>query len=209
MMTSTSASSNDVIPTAIHVSAALRVAEGLLPALQHLQETIEAKAQETDDIVKTARTHLMDAIPIRFGQELSGWAAQIALARTRLVECLPRLCLLAQGGTAVGTGINAHPKFGAKVAVLLGEHTGLQFSPASNYFEAMSTQDTAVELSGQMRVLAVCTDENRQRSALDEQRAVGGTGRKSSCRPCSRAAASCRARSIRSFRKPWRWSPHR
>ncbi len=150
-----SQSSNDVIPTAIHVSAALLVAEELLPALQHLQETIEAKAQETDDIVKTARTHLMDAIPIRFGQELSGWAAQIAQARARLGECLPRLCLLAQGGTAVGTGINAHPKFGAKVAVLLGEHTGLQFSPASNYFEAMSTQDTAVELSGQMRVLAV------------------------------------------------------
>lgn len=148
-------SSNDVIPTAIHVSAALQVAGHLLPALQHLQETIEARAVETEDIVKTGRTHLMDAMPLRFGQELSGWAAQIAQARSRFEECLPRLCLLAQGGTAVGTGINAHPRFGAKVAVLLGEQTGLPFAPAANLFAAMSAQDTAVELSGQLRVLAV------------------------------------------------------
>lgn len=148
-------SSNDVIPTAIHVSAALLVAGELLPALRHLQETLEAKAQETDGVVKTGRTHLMDAMPVRLGQELSGWASQIANAHVRLAQCLPRLGRLAQGGTAVGTGINAHPKFGAKVAVLLSEHTGLQFAPADNYFEAMSSQDTAVELSGQMRVLAV------------------------------------------------------
>ncbi len=148
-------SSNDVVPTAIHVSAALVVAEELLPALRHLQETLEAKAHEMDGVVKTGRTHLMDAMPVRLGQELSGWASQIAHARARLTECLPRLGRLAQGGTAVGTGINAHPKFGAKVAVLLSEQTGLQFAPADNYFEAMSTQDTAVELSGQMRVLAV------------------------------------------------------
>lgn len=148
-------SSNDVIPTAIHVSAALAVAEDLLPALAHLQEALEAKAHETDQIVKTGRTHLMDAMPVRLGQELSGWATQIAHGRDRLQECLPRLGRLAQGGTAVGTGINAHPKFGTKVAVLLSEQTGLRFSPAQNYFEAMSSQDTAVEVSGQMRVVAV------------------------------------------------------
>ncbi|MBM4197642.1 MAG: class II fumarate hydratase [Gammaproteobacteria bacterium] len=148
-------SSNDVIPTAIHVSAALIVAESLLPALAHLQEALEAKAADTDGIVKTGRTHLMDAMPVRLGQELSGWASQIGNSRRRLAECLPRLCALAQGGTAVGTGINAHPRFGAKVAILLGEQTNLQFTPATNYFEAMSTQDTAVELSGQLRVLAV------------------------------------------------------
>lgn len=148
-------SSNDVIPTAIHVSAALVVTEELLPALMYLQEVLEAKAHETDGIVKTGRTHLMDAMPVRMGQELSGWASQISHARARLSECLPRVCRLAQGGTAVGTGINAHPKFGAKVAVLLSEQTGLPFQPAENYFEAMSTQDTAVELSGQMKVLAV------------------------------------------------------
>lgn len=148
-------SSNDVIPTAIHVSAALVAAEELLPALAHLQEALETKAHETDGIVKTGRTHLMDAMPVRMGQELSGWATQIAHGRARLSDCLPRVCRLAQGGTAVGTGINAHPKFGAKVAVLLSEQTGLPFQPAENYFEAMSTQDTAVELSGQMKVLAV------------------------------------------------------
>jgi fumarate hydratase class II len=148
-------SSNDVIPTAIHVSAALVVAEELLPALRHLQEALEAKAHETDGVVKTGRTHLMDAMPVRLGQELSGWASQIAHARVRIEGTMPRLGCIAQGGTAVGTGINAHPKFGAKVAVLLSEHTGLQFAPAGNYFEAMSSQDTAVELSGQMRVLAV------------------------------------------------------
>jgi len=148
-------SSNDVIPTAIHVSAALLVAEELLPALEHLQATLEAKAQETDGVVKTGRTHLMDAMPVRLGQELSGWACQIGNARVRLQECLQRLGRLAQGGTAVGTGINAHPKFGSKVAVLLSEHTGIEFRASENYFESMSTQDTAVELSGQLRVLAV------------------------------------------------------
>jgi fumarate hydratase class II len=150
-----SQSSNDVIPTAIHVSAALLVSEELLPALQQLQEAIEAKAHETDEVVKTGRTHLMDAMPVRLGQELSGWAAQIAAGRARLSESLERLARLAQGGTAVGTGINAHPRFGAKVAVLLSEHTGFEFAPSDNHFAAMSSQDTAVELSGQMRVLAV------------------------------------------------------
>ena len=148
-------SSNDVIPTAIHVSAALLVAEELLPALGHLQETLEAKAHDSDAIVKTGRTHLMDAMPVRLGQELAGWASQVAHGRARLQECLPRVCRLAQGGTAVGTGINAHPKFGAKVAVLLTERTGVKFAPADNLFEALSSQDTAVELSGQLRVLAV------------------------------------------------------
>jgi fumarate hydratase class II len=148
-------SSNDVIPTAIHVSAALVLSEELLPALEHLQEALEAKAHETDGIVKTGRTHLMDAMPVRLGQELGGWASQIAQCRARLSGCLPRLVQLAQGGTAVGTGINAHPKFGSKVAVLLSEHTGIGFTTAPNLFAALSSQDTAVELSGQMRVLAV------------------------------------------------------
>ena len=148
-------SSNDVIPTAIHVGAAMLLADELLPALVHLQETLEAKALETDGYVKTGRTHLMDAMPLRFGQELGGWASQISHARVRLAECQSRLGALAQGGTAVGTGINAHPKFGMKVTVLLTEQTGVRFAPAPNYFEALSTQDTAVELSGQLRVLAV------------------------------------------------------
>ena len=148
-------SSNDVIPTAVHLSAALLVHEQLLPALRQLHETLQDKATECDRIVKTGRTHLMDAMPIRLGQEISGWASQIAHGIERIEGCLPRLCRLAQGGTAVGTGINAHPNFGAKVAVLLSEKSGLEFAPASNYFEALSSQDTAVELSGQLKTVAV------------------------------------------------------
>ena len=148
-------SSNDVVPTAIHVSAALEVSEALLPALKHLRKVIGKKTRETDAVVKTGRTHLMDAMPVRMSQELGGWAQQIANAEDRISDCLPRLTRLAQGGTAVGTGINAHPKFGKKVSVLLTENTGVKFSISPNLFESLSCQDTAVELSGQLRTLAV------------------------------------------------------
>jgi fumarate hydratase class II len=148
-------SSNDVIPTAVHVSAALSVNEILLPGLQHLRETIEAKAAETNDVIKTGRTHLMDAMPVRLGQELGAWESQINHGIQRIQGTLARITQLAQGGTAVGTGINAHPKFGAKVAVLLSEHTGINFRAAHNYFEALSSADAAVELSGQMKTVAV------------------------------------------------------
>jgi fumarate hydratase class II len=150
-----SQSSNDVIPTAIHVSAALLIVEELLPSLHHLKDTLEAKANETGGVIKTGRTHLMDAMPVSLGQELGGWASQVTHAIERLQQALPRLCRLAQGGTAVGTGINAHPKFGAKVAVLLSESTDIDFAAADNYFEALSCQDTAVEVSGHIRTLAV------------------------------------------------------
>jgi fumarate hydratase class II len=148
-------SSNDVIPTAVHVSAAIQVSEALLPALHHLQDTLDKKAGELADVIKTGRTHLMDAMPVSLGQELSGWSAQIGHGIERLEDCMPRLCAVAQGGTAVGTGINAHPKFGAKVALLLAEQTGVPFTVNANSFEAMSSQDTAVELSGHLRTLAV------------------------------------------------------
>jgi fumarate hydratase class II len=148
-------SSNDVIPTAVHVSAALLVQEELLPSLAYLQETLEAKAHETAAVIKTGRTHLMDAMPVSMGQELGGWANQIEQGIERIKQCLPRVCRLAQGGTAVGTGINAHPKFGPKVAVLLSERTDLSFAPATDYFAAMSSQDTAVELSGHLKTIAV------------------------------------------------------
>ncbi len=148
-------SSNDVIPTAVHVSAAIEINDKLLPALRHLHAVITAKAEELADVVKTGRTHLMDAMPVTMGQELNGWASQIQHGIERIESSMPRLLGLAQGGTAVGTGINAHPKFGAKVATILGEQTGLPFKPADNYFEALATQDTAVEISGQLRALAV------------------------------------------------------
>ncbi|MGB5352090.1 MAG: class II fumarate hydratase [Woeseia sp.] len=150
-----SQSSNDVIPTSVHVSAALAIHETLLPALRHLSETLEKKADETRDVVKTGRTHLMDAMPVTLGQELTGWRAQIDHAIARLTDTMQRLTALAQGGTAVGTGINAHPKFGKKVATLLSEKTGIDFRPADSLFEALSSQDTAVEASGQLKVLAV------------------------------------------------------
>jgi fumarate hydratase class II len=150
-----SQSSNDVIPTCVHVSAALGIHNNLLPALSHLSKSLRKKAQETQDVVKTGRTHLMDAMPITLGQELDGWRSQIDHGSERLTESLARLTGLAQGGTAVGTGINAHPKFGAKVALLIQEHTGVKFSQAKSLFEALSTQDAAVEVSGQLRVLAI------------------------------------------------------
>ncbi|UCG71491.1 MAG: class II fumarate hydratase [Chromatiales bacterium] len=148
-------SSNDVIPTAVHVSAALLVNEELLPGLAHLQETLKAKARELSDVVKTGRTHLMDAMPVRLDQEIGGWANQVGNGADRVSGVMSRLCHIAQGGTAVGTGINAHPKFGPKVAVLLSEQTGLSFAPAADYFEALSSQDSAVELSGQLKTVAV------------------------------------------------------
>ena len=148
-------SSNDVIPTAIHLGAALEVSERLLPALTHLLETTEAKARELKDVVKTGRTHLMDAMPVRFDQELGGWASQVRNGIARLRACEPRLHALAQGGTAVGTGINAHPEFGARFAAILSSRTGVSFSASEDYFESLSSQDAAVELSGQLKVVAV------------------------------------------------------
>jgi fumarate hydratase class II len=148
-------SSNDVIPTAIHVSAALMTTEELLPALKHLKKTIERRARELKNVAKTGRTHLMDAMPITFGQELSGWAAQIGAAIERIEDALKRMRRLPQGGTAVGTGINADPKFGVAVAKELKKLSGVKFESAANYFEGMAAQDAAVELSGALKTLAV------------------------------------------------------
>jgi len=148
-------SSNDVIPTCIHVSAALAVRRELTPALAHLAGALGGRERELARIVKTGRTHLMDAMPVTLGQELSGWRAQIENGLARLESVQPRLSALAQGGTAVGTGINAHPEFGRRCCQELSKLTGVTFTPARNYFEAMSAQDTAVELSGQLKVIAV------------------------------------------------------
>ncbi|MDB6082847.1 MAG: aspA [Gammaproteobacteria bacterium] len=148
-------SSNDVVPTAIHVAAALMLAEHLLPALRRVSDVLGRRASELRDVVKTGRTHLMDAMPLTLGQELTGWRAQIDKNIARLESVMPRLLQLAQGGTAVGTGINARPGFGALFARHLAARTNLAFVPNDNYFEALSCQDTAVELSGQLKVLGV------------------------------------------------------
>lgn len=150
-----SQSSNDAIPTALQLSAYLAIHETLLPALQHLHKTLIDKAAAVDHIVTTGRTHLMDAMPIRLGQEVGGWASQIEHGRQRIQATLPRLAELAQGGTAVGTGINAHPEFGQRIAARLATITGLPLVTSNNYFESLSSQDTAVEVSGQLKVLAV------------------------------------------------------
>jgi fumarate hydratase class II len=150
-----SQSSNDVVPTAIHVAAALMLDEQLLPALRRLRKMLAVRCAEFADVVKTGRTHLMDAMPITLAQELSAWMSQISAAEARLSSVTPRLYALAQGGTAVGTGINARPPFGAVFARHLAERTTIAFRPSDNYFEALSSQDTAVELSGQLKVLSV------------------------------------------------------
>jgi fumarate hydratase class II len=148
-------SSNDVVPTAIHVAAALELEQRLLPALAHLGAVLQRRIESLGAVVKTGRTHLMDAMPLTLAQELSGWRAQVLHGVERLRGVMPRLRALAQGGTAVGTGVNAPPAFGRIVAARLTAKTGIAFEPSANYFEALSCQDTAVELSGQLRVVAV------------------------------------------------------
>ncbi len=147
-------SSNDVFPTAIHVAACLQIHERLLPALEHLAETLEKRAGELDDKVKTGRTHLMDAMPVTLGQELGGWAAQVRHGIDRVRAALPRLEALTLGGTAVGTGINAHEGFGPRVSAELRAISGVPFTSMDNFFEGQSSQDAAVEMSGQLKVVA-------------------------------------------------------
>jgi fumarate hydratase class II len=148
-------SSNDVIPAAIHVAAALAMTEQLVPALKELVETIARKAADVGETVKTGRTHLMDAMPLTLGQELGAWRAQIEDGIARLQAVRPRLHALALGGTAVGTGVNAPPEFAARASNLLSRQTGLDLHPSRNFFSAIATQDTAVEASGQLRTVAV------------------------------------------------------
>jgi len=150
-----SQSSNDVIPTAIHVSASLEISRKLIPALLHLINTLEIRAVELQSVVKTGRTHLMDAMPVTLGQELATWKDQIRDNLNRINETLNRLHALPQGGTAVGTGINAHPEFSINVARALAEKTGIAFKPMTNPFVGLASQDTAVEMSGQLKTLAV------------------------------------------------------
>ncbi len=148
-------SSNDVIPTAIHVSAALELQETLLPAMTHLRSVIDRRADELQVVAKTGRTHLMDAMPVTLGQELGAWSSQVELGQERLRDSQARVLELAQGGTAVGTGINAHPEFAGRFARRMAERTGLAFRPSRDHFQSLACQDAAVELSGQLRVLAV------------------------------------------------------
>ena len=147
-------SSNDVIPTAMHVAAVLQVERDLLPALRDLHAVLAAKAREFDGIVKMGRTHLMDATPIRLGQEFSGYARQVELGVERVEAALPGLRELAIGGTAVGTGLNAHPDFGSMVAEELSRATGTRFVEAANHFEAQGAQDAYAFAAGALMTVA-------------------------------------------------------
>ena len=148
-------SSNDIIPSTIHISAAIQIQTHLLPALQHLLSAILTKATSVDHHIKTGRTHLMDAMPVRLSQSLLSWATQIKQDIELIESILPKLHTLAQGGTAVGTGINAHPDFASCFANKLSQTTGIAFSPAENFFSHIGTQDIAVALSGQLKTTAV------------------------------------------------------
>ena len=148
-------SSNDVIPTAIRIASVVAAKENLIPSLKHLHKTILEKGEELKDVVKTGRTHLMDAMPVTIAQEFGGYARQVELGIERVESALERLQELPQGGTAVGTGINTHPHFGNKFAEAVSESTGISFKETENHFEAQATVDAPVELSGQLKTIAV------------------------------------------------------
>lgn len=150
-----SQSSNDVIPSAVHLSALQVLEVKLLPALRELRQTILTKAEQLEAVVKTGRTHLMDAMPVTMAQELEGWAAQVNADIERLSGCRTRLRKMALGGTAVGTGVNAPKEFGARVASVLSRLTDLELKASDNYFESLSSQQTALELSGHLKNTAV------------------------------------------------------
>lgn len=148
-------SSNDVVPTAIALSSAINVVYELLPSLEKLSQSLEQKKADVGKIVKTGRTHLMDAMPVTFEQTLSAWQSQVNNAASGIRHSLERVCELAQGGTAVGTGINADGEFASKFAKNLSVNVGISFKPSSNFFYNIGSQDTIVALSGQLKVLAV------------------------------------------------------
>ncbi len=150
-----SQSSNDVFPSALHMAATGAVVRDLVPALEHLAAALEAKAEQFADVVKAGRTHLMDATPVTLGQEFGGYAAQVRRGVERLLSSLPRLAELPLGGTAVGTGINTPPGFAARVVELLAADGGLPLTEARDHFEAQGARDAVVEVSGQLRVIAV------------------------------------------------------
>ena len=149
-----SQSSNDTFPSAMHIAAVIAVEDQLIPAINQLHQTLDDKAKQFSDIVKIGRTHLQDATPLTLGQEVSGWAAMLASSRQQITQALEHARALAIGGTAVGTGINAHPDFGDRVAKEISAITGKEFSSAENKFHALTSHDAVVHLSGALKGLA-------------------------------------------------------
>jgi fumarate hydratase, class II len=159
-------SSNDVFPSAVHLAALAESQDRLLPALEKLSASLGAKADEFAEVVKAGRTHLMDAVPVTLGQEFGGYAAQIRLAGDRVRSALPRVAQIPLGGTAVGTGLNTHPDFAAGVRARMAEATGVQAEPPVDPFEAQASRDALVELSGELKVVAVSLTKIAQDIAL-------------------------------------------
>ena len=148
-------SSNDVFPSAVHLAALGEIAHDLLPALERLAASLERKAFEFDDVVKSGRTHLMDAVPVTLGQEFTGYAAQVRQGIARVEDAMPRLGQIPLGGTATGTGLNTHPEFAPRVREYLSRETGLTVSAPADHFEAQAARDGLVEVSGALKVVAV------------------------------------------------------
>ena len=148
-------SSNDVFPSAVHLAALDEITNGLLPAMKQLAASLAAKAKEFDDVVKSGRTHWMDAVPVTLGQEFAGYAAQVSQGVARVEDALPRLGQIPLGGTATGTGLNTHPDFAARVRTILSEETGLTISAPADPFEAQAARDGIVEVSGALKTVAV------------------------------------------------------
>jgi fumarate hydratase class II len=159
-------SSNDVFPSAVHLAALGEASAQLLPALERLEASFAAKAEAFGDIVKSGRTHLMDAVPVTLGQEFAGYAAQVRLGARRVRNALPQVAQIPLGGTATGTGLNTHPDFAAGVRAKLSEATGLEISPPEDPFEAQANRDALVELSGALKVVAVSLTKIAQDLAL-------------------------------------------
>jgi fumarate hydratase class II len=159
-------SSNDVFPSAVHLAALGEVTSALLPALEQLEASLSAKATEFHDIVKSGRTHLMDAVPVTLGQEFSGYAAQVRLGARRIRGALPQVAQIPLGGTATGNGLNTHPEFAARVRARLTDATGLEIRPPEDPFEAQGNRDALVELSGALKVVAVSLTKIAQDLAL-------------------------------------------
>jgi fumarate hydratase class II len=148
-------SSNDVFPSAVHLAALAEISSDLLPALERLAAALEAKAAEFDDVVKSGRTHWMDAVPVTLGQEFGGYTAQVREGIARVQDALPRLGKIPLGGTATGTGLNTHPEFSSRVRARLQEETGLEISPPADPFESQAARDALVETSGALKTVAV------------------------------------------------------
>jgi fumarate hydratase class II len=159
-------SSNDVFPSAVHLAALDEATNRLLPALEQLERSLAAKAAEFEDVVKSGRTHLMDAVPVTLGQEFAGYAAQVRLGARRVRNALPQVSQIPLGGTATGTGLNTHPEFAERIRARLSEASGLEISPPEDPFEAQANRDALVELSGALKVVAVSLTKIAQDLAL-------------------------------------------